>query len=162
GRKRLYQSNAGYRDRGRPLGGLVLCGGRNGPTQLLVEPDEVGEPEPPHRGAAVGDDVVGAFEHAELIPGQQRGRHALEQRGGAGGRGSEAAGGRRAGRNGMWKAGRLVPGAAFIRVQRALHVTASGPPSSIGRSGASASTASRTARTTSSIQIGWTRCVPGP
>ena len=35
----------------------------------------------------------------------------------------------------MWNAGRRVPSAVFILLQSSLHVTASGPPSSTGRSG---------------------------
>ena len=59
--------------------------------------------------------------------------------------------------------GRLVPSAAFSRDQNSFHVTTSGPPSSNVRfaaSGFSIDAAKYAA--TSSTQIGWIRCVPGP
>ena len=46
--------------------------GRCRPAELLVERYELVEPEAAHRGPAVGDDVVGPLQHAELIAGQRR------------------------------------------------------------------------------------------
>ena len=56
-----------------------------------------------------------------------------------------------------------MPSASFSRDQNSFHVTASGPPSSKVRFAASGfSIAAAKYAATSSTQIGWIRCVPGP
>ena len=63
----------------------------------------------------------------------------------------------------MCSDGRRWPSAPLSRDQNSFQVTTSGPPSSKVRFAASGfSTAAAKYAATSSIQIGWIRCVPGP
>ena len=64
---------------------------------------------------------------------------------------------------GTCRLGRCAPCACFSRDQNSFQVTTSGPPSSNVRFAASGfSIAAAKYAATSSTQIGWIRCVPGP
>ena len=120
-------------------------------AQLLVEAHEIAEPEPAHRGSAVGDDVVRSLEHPQLVARQERRRDALEQRGRASGQPERHV------NRGTPRTERRLETAPELAPRDRLRAAELDRPIA-----PSASTARRTARTRSSIQIGCTRCVPGP
>ena len=120
-------------------------------AELLVERDER-EAEGVDR-VRVRDDVVAGLEHLQLVARHRRLRQPLEH-----GRLRRASA-----RTGGGCVGRREPSARFSRDQNSFQVTTSGPPSSNVRFAASGlSTPAAKYAATSSTQIGWIRCVPGP